>query len=32
MAVVDGSAATNPIQFSENNYAGILRNAVAGLL
>ena len=32
MAVVDGSAATNPIQFSESNYAGILRNAVAGLL
>lgn len=32
MAVVDGSAATNPIQLSESNYAGILRNAVAGLL
>jgi len=32
MAVVDGSATTNPIQFSENNYADILRKAVAGLL
>jgi alcohol dehydrogenase class IV len=32
MAVVDGSAATNPIQFSESNYAEILRKAVAGLL
>jgi alcohol dehydrogenase class IV len=32
MAVVDGSAATNPIQFGESNYAGILRNAVAGSL
>lgn len=32
MAVVDGSAATNPIQFSESDYAGILRKAVAGLL
>ena len=32
MAVVDGSAATNPIQLSENNYADILRKAVAGLL
>lgn len=32
MAVVDGSAATNPIQFSESEYANILRNAVAGVL
>ncbi|MFZ2542290.1 MAG: iron-containing alcohol dehydrogenase [Gallionella sp.] len=32
MAVVDGSAATNPIQFSESDYVGILRKAVAGLL
>ena len=32
MAVVDGSAATNPIQFSERDYADILRNAVAGRL
>ena len=32
MAVVDGSAATNPIQFNEGEYAGILRKAVAGLL
>src|SRR5450759_1489062 len=32
MAVVDGPAATNPIQLSENNYADILRKAVAGLL
>jgi alcohol dehydrogenase class IV len=32
MAVADGSAATNPIQFSESDYAGILRKAVAGLL
>ena len=32
MAVVDGSAATNPIQFSESNYAEILRKAIAGLL
>jgi alcohol dehydrogenase class IV len=32
MAMIDGSAATNPIQFSENNYADILRKAVAGLL
>jgi len=32
MAVVDGSAATNPIQFSESNYAEILRKAVVGTL
>ena len=32
MAVVDGSAATNPIQFSESAYAEILRNAVTGRL
>ena len=32
MAVVDGSAATNPILFSEDEYANILRNAVAGKL
>lgn len=32
MAVVDGSAATNPILFSEAEYASILRNAVAGKL
>jgi alcohol dehydrogenase class IV len=32
MAVVDGSSATNPIAFSEAEYAGILRKAVAGLL
>ena len=32
MAVVDGSAATNSIQFNEGEYAGILRKAVAGLL
>lgn len=30
MAVVDGSAATNPIQFSESDYAEILRKAVSG--
>ncbi|MGA9665025.1 MAG: iron-containing alcohol dehydrogenase [Gallionella sp.] len=32
MAVVDRSAATNPIQFSENAYSGILRKAVSGSL
>ncbi len=32
MAVVDGSATTNPIQFSESEYAGIMRKAVAGVL
>ena len=32
MAVVDGSAATNPIQFSEKNYADLLRKAVFGSL
>ena len=32
MAVVDGSAATNPIQFTEDKYTSILRNAVAGKL
>lgn len=32
MAVIDGSSATNPIPFTESEYAGILRNAVAGLL
>ena len=32
MAVIDGSAATNPIQFSESEYAEILRKAVGGLL
>lgn len=32
MAVVDGSAATNPIQFGEADYARILRNAVIGSL
>lgn len=32
MAVADGSAGTNPIQFSEDQYAAILRNAVAGRL
>ena len=32
MAVVDGSAATNPILFSADEYASILRNAVAGKL
>ncbi len=32
MAVADGSAATNPIQFSESDYAGILRKAVSGSL
>ena len=32
MAIVDGSAATNPIQFSADEYASILRHAVAGVL
>ena len=32
MAVADASAATNPIPFSEKDYAGILRNAVTGRL
>ncbi len=32
MAVVDGSAATNPILFSEDAYASIFRQAVAGKL
>jgi len=32
MAVVDGSAATNPIPFGEREYAVILRNAVTGQL
>lgn len=32
MAVADGSAATNPIPFGEQDYAVILRNAVAGQL
>ena len=32
MAVIDGSSATNPIPFSEAEYAAIFRNAVAGLL
>jgi len=32
MAVADGSAATNPIQFGESEYVGILRSAVAGRL
>jgi len=32
MAVADASAGTNPIQFSEKDYAAILRNAVAGFL
>jgi len=32
MAVVDGSSATNPVQFSENHYAEILRKAVSGSL
>jgi hypothetical protein len=32
MAVADGSAATNPIQFSEDEYTNILRRAVAGIL
>ncbi|MGC2048051.1 MAG: iron-containing alcohol dehydrogenase [Gallionella sp.] len=32
MAVADGSAATNPIQFSESEYANILRKAVTGKL
>jgi len=32
MAVVDGSAATNPIQFNEDEYADILSKAVAGSL
>lgn len=32
MAVVDGSAATNPITFSEQEYADILRRAVVGAL
>lgn len=32
MAVVDGSAGTNPIQFSEAEYGAILRNAVSGAL
>ena len=32
MAVVDGSAGTNPIQFSADQYAAILRNAVSGRL
>jgi alcohol dehydrogenase class IV len=32
MAVVDGSAATNPVQFNESEYAEILREAVNGIL
>lgn len=32
MAVVDGSAATNPINFDAAGYAAILRKAVSGLL
>jgi alcohol dehydrogenase class IV len=32
MAVIDGSAATNPIQFSETKYADIFRKAVLGSL
>ena len=32
MALVDGSAATNPIAFTESEYRTIFRNAVAGLL
>jgi alcohol dehydrogenase class IV len=32
MAVIDGSAATNPIQFSEAKYADIFRKAVLGSL
>ncbi|MDO8413730.1 MAG: iron-containing alcohol dehydrogenase [Gallionellaceae bacterium] len=32
MAVADASAGTNPIPFSEKDYANILRKAVAGLL
>jgi len=32
MAVIDGSAATNPIRFSEGKYADIFRKAVLGSL
>ncbi|MEQ1813923.1 MAG: iron-containing alcohol dehydrogenase [Candidatus Nitrotoga sp.] len=32
MAVVDGSSATNPIQFNEREYAEILRKSVSGAL
>jgi alcohol dehydrogenase class IV len=32
MAVADASAATNPIRFSESDYANILRNTVNGIL
>jgi len=32
MAVADASAATNPVQFNERDYAEILRKAVSGLL
>ena len=32
MAVLDATAATNPIPFSESEYANILRNAVTGRL
>lgn len=32
MAVVDGSAATNPIQFNDREYAEILRKSVSGAL
>jgi alcohol dehydrogenase class IV len=32
MAIVDGSAGTNPIPFTESEYAGIFRNAVNGTI
>jgi len=32
MAIVDGSAGTNPIPFTESEYAGIFRNAVTGTI